>query len=1122
MNTTSSHPPEPGQHYWRSLDQLAETPEFRQWLEREFPEGASEWIDPVSRRHFLKIMSASFLLAGLGLSGCRRPEERILPFAKQPENYVHGVPEYYATSMPARGSAVPLLVKAYDGRPIKIEGNPDHPDGNGGTDTFAQASILNLYDPDRAQRFTQNGNEVLRAAALDFLATTARQFAANGGAGVCFLQERSNSPSRARLQAVLRQKYPQARWFTYEPVDLEPAAPAAGSVAGKPLAPYFRLDQAKVILSLDCDFIGAEEDTARHSRNFAKGRKVSKPGDTMNRLYAVESLMTLTGINADHRLRVPSSQVIAVAAALAAQLLPNDPAVQDLARRAPLPAHVNPKWVSECAADLLAHKGASLVMAGHRQPPAVHLLAQLLNTALGNQGKTVLFRETSVNSGSLVELAKLLNAGQVNTLVILGGNPVYNAPADLDWANTQRKAKTVIRLGYYEDETFAASTWHLPMAHYLESWGDARTGDGTLVSVQPLIAPLFGGLTELEVLARLGGLESANPYDLTRDTFKAIAGADGFEDKWRKFLHDGFLPGAGFKPVEARFSPEQAAGVLNAAVVSPSPGKDNLEVVFHRDYRMDDGRYNNNGWLQELPDPITKATWDGLVLISRKTAEELGVQNQDVVEIELGGRKVQGPIWIQPGLADYSLGLALGYGRLSSDAGGAGRVGHGVGLYNAYQLRTTNGAHFAVGAKLRKAGPNYVLATTQEHGSMEGRPIVREANWQEYRQHPRFARNMDLEAHWKDMPKASPTPAQKEIYGDQQPLPKMIYEHPYRAQERRGEQVGVALGPFFMSHLHQWGMSIDLSSCVGCSACVLACQSENNIPIVGKDQVKRHRVMHWLRIDRYYSGASDKAPKEQIDDPQVVTMPMLCQHCENAPCENVCPVNATVHDEEGLNVMAYNRCVGTRYCSNNCPYKVRRFNFLDYNRRSLAQLKGPLYPSPITSKTGGEWNLARWWNDPFDYHTRPEDEWELLKLVKNPDVTVRMRGVMEKCTFCVQRIEQAKIAQKVKAGQSGDVQVRDGAFTTACAQACPTEAIVFGNVLDQNSRVSQLKRQERDYAVLRFLDTRPRITYLARIRNPNPRMPDYHPIPLNLEEYIQQQGSPFEGHGGPEAKEGGK
>jgi molybdopterin-containing oxidoreductase family iron-sulfur binding subunit len=1077
MKMTSAPGSEPvsGRTYWRSLDELAETAEFRQWVEREFPEGASEWSDPVSRRHFTKIMSASFLLAGLGFAGggCRRPVEKLEPFGKMPENYVHGVPQFYATAMPTQTSAIPLVAKSNDGRPTKVEGNALHPDSNGGTDRFAQASILNLYDPDRAIRFTSHKQNASMEGALDFLSQLSRQAQANGGQGLSFLLERNNSPSRLRLQKLLSAKLPQARWYCYEPVDLDIHRRAASQAFGQSVRPQYQFDKADVVVSLDCDFLGSEEDVQNHIRRFSNRRVMEKPTDSLNRLYVVESLMSVTGFNADHRLRVPSSSVLQFAGALASEILKQS-AISGLEKLGK-PSGADGKWIAECAQDLLQNRGKSLVVAGHRQPLAVHLLAHAINSALENMGKTVVFHQTvEPLERGIAELARALNAGQVETLLMLGGNPVYTAPADLDWANTQRKAKMVARLAYYEDETFAQCDWHFPAAHFLESWGDARTGDGTLVPIQPLIAPLFGGLTELEVLARIAGVAVTEPYSIVRETFaELISGAD-LEATWRKFLHDGFLQNSAAKPVDVQLNSGAVSESL-ASVKFEAPTKDKLELVFHRDYSVDDGRYTNNGWLQELPDPITKMVWDNAVLISRKTAAELGVKSTDVVEIQLGGHSVRGPIWVQPGFADYSLGLALGYGRAKT-----GRVGAGTG-FNAYALRPAEAPNVVVGATLRSVNQTYPLSCTQDHWSMEGRPIIREADLEQYRQKPRFAKNMEVEESETLTP---------------------MYPNPFDQLKQKG--------------IHQWGMSIDLNRCVGCSACMLACQSENNVPIVGKEQVKRGREMHWLRIDRYYAGrplAKNGDPQasenffdtfhgdnEQqfetwIDNPQVVTQPMLCQHCESAPCENVCPVNATSHDQEGLNVMTYNRCVGTRYCSNNCPYKVRRFNYFDYNKRPIGQF----------------------YLGPFGH--RKDDEWDLMKMIKNPDVTVRMRGVMEKCTYCLQRIEQAKIAQKTKAGASGDVVVPTDSFTTACAQACPAGAIVFGNLNDPESRVSKLKQLDRDYSVLEALLTKPRTTYLARIRNPNPKMPDYSEGPLSLREYEQKMGNPFKEEGAPAGAE---
>jgi MoCo/4Fe-4S cofactor protein with predicted Tat translocation signal len=1047
-----------GHKYWRSLDQLADTPEFRQWVEREFPSGASELTDPVTRRDFVKIMSASFLLAGVGLTGCRKPEEHIYPFSKMPEGYVHGVPQYYATAMPTRGSAIPLLAKSNDGRPTKVEGNPNHPDSNGGTDRFAQASVLNLYDPDRASRFLKQGNAAKREEALDFLSETARKFQANGGEGLHFLLERSSSPSRSRLQKLISEKYPRAKWCVYEPIDFDIQRQAAALVFGKQVTPYYKLDEAEVIVSLDCDFIGAEQDAHINIRRFAKGRKITKSTDTMSRLYAVESLMTLTGANADHRLRVPPSAVAAVAARFGTEILKNQNDFITALQLLTNSVKDQEKWIVECAKDLLAHPGKSLVLAGHRQPLAVHAMVNALNNALGNVGKTVVFHDApAAVETAISDLAQSLNANQVDTLVIVGGNPAYDAPADLDWTNIQKKAKTTLRLGYHEDETAALSTWHLPLTHYLESWGDARTSDGTLVSIQPLIEPLFGGLTEIEVLGRLAGLEKPSAYDIVRETFKGIGGEG--DEVWKKFLHDGFLANSAAQPVTVQFNSAAAVTAIGrlAPPAAATLGRDNLEVIFHRDYSVDDGRYNNNGWLQELPDPITKMVWENVILVSVKTAEDLSLVVKDHennkllvpwVKLQLAGREVEGPVWIQPGQADNTVGLALGYGRKKT-----GRIGLNSG-YDAYRLRTAAAPHFAVGGKLTAVGRSYQIACTQNHWSMEGRPIIREANLEQYKKDANFVKGMN----------APHSPSEAPMY-------------PNPLDEFKGK-----------AH-HQWGMAIDLNACVGCSACMIACQSENNIPIVGKDQVTKGRELHWIRIDRYYSG--------KISDPQVVSQPMLCQHCEAAPCESVCPVNATVHDNEGLNVMVYNRCVGTRYCSNNCPYKVRRFNYFDYNKRPLDKL----YYGPLRK--------------------RPSEELEIIQLAKNPDVTVRMRGVMEKCTFCVQRIEQAKISQKVKAGASGNVIVPTDSFTTACAQACPAGAIVFGNIADPKSSVVEWKARDRNYTVLDFLATKPRLTYLAKVRNPNPAVPDdYTTMPGSFSEFTEKNGSHEAPHGAHQAPHG--
>jgi MoCo/4Fe-4S cofactor protein with predicted Tat translocation signal len=1080
-----------GRRYWRSLDELADTSEFKDWLHREFPAGASELEDGQTRRGFLKIMSASFALAGLGLAGagCRRPEENLEPFGKQPADYVFGEPQYFATAMPTRTGAIPLVVKSYEGRPVKVEGNALYPGSNGSTDRYAQASILNLYDPDRARHFKQDGKIVSREDALSFLDSLSKKFADNSGEGLAFLAESSTSPSRARLQRIIAQKFPKSKWFTYDAIDSGIHQRAATQAIGLSVKPAFNFDKAKVILSLDSDFLGGEDDAHNHIRKFAAGRKA---GDGMSRLYAIESLFTLTGASADHRLRVAASLIGEIAAAIGKYVEYFAQRTNSITYAIPsLPqiaiAGVDAKWIFECATDLVAAGKNALVVAGQRQPIEVHLLAHAINSALGAIGNTATFIHSDDADEYSSSDLELLNHTNVETLIILGGNPAYNLDGFPKKLGDAPKPNTVVQFGYYEDETSGISDWFFPAAHYLESWGDAITSDRTLVPIQPLIQPLFGGLMELEFLARISG-SNESAYEIVRETknppfvFAAPQGnGKSPEENWKQFLFNGFSDG-GYNSGLYKWTFNGTVPQIKAA---STPSARNLEVIFYRDAKVDDGRYSNNGWMQELPDPITKMTWDNAVLISRKTARELGVANGDIVEISLNGKTVSGPIWTQPGMADYSLGLAFGYGREK-----AGRVGTGVG-FNAYKI--FSGKYIETGATIKKTGGTYTLACTQHHWSMEGRPAVREANLAEFIKEPTFA--------------------QEKFHGVEPPVVQSLYPNPLDEAKKTA--------------LHQWGMSIDLNACVGCGTCVLACQSENNIPIVGKDQVLRGREMHWLRIDRYFttdpkrkhnpspfdfnSDENQTDEKQQfaewIDDVQAVNQPMLCQMCESAPCESVCPVNATVHDQEGLNVMAYNRCIGTRYCSNNCPYKVRRFNFLDFNKRPLTELKGTMYSTTLTHWTEDdngkkEWDLFRWLKDP-NSGMRTEDEWDLIKLSKNPDVTVRMRGVMEKCTYCTQRIEQAKISQKAKAGASDNVRLTEAAGTvpkTACQQACPAGAIVFGDVSDPESSVSKLKTLPQNYSVLGELLTKPRTTYLARIRNPNPAMPDYSD-PFSTEEY---------------------
>ena len=1064
-----------GPRYWRSLDELAGTTGFRAAMGREFPDGASS-LDGVDRRQFMKIMAASFALGGLGLAGCRRPEENILPFGKSVEGAVPGLPVYYATAMPLRRWAVPLLAETHQGRPTKLEGNPSYAPHGGASSLLAQASILDLYDPDRATAHTRGESAIGAAEVKAMLAGMGRSFEATGGAGLAFLADESSSLTRARLTRVLRAKFPKSIWAEYEPVADEPPAEAAQAVLGVPLKPIYRIGKAKRIVSIDADFLQAEAGSLYYVGEFARGRRVAGRDDPMSRLYMAESALSITGTMADHRLRLASSHMQAFAAALAAKVT-GDPAYAKAAEG----LDVAPAWIDECAADLAANRGSSLVLAGSHLPAAVHAIAYAINDALGNIGSTVEFildrRPTAL---SIKDLAGAIGRGAVKTLVILGGNPVYNAPADLDWASLQKSVPEVIRMGYYVDETSELAATHIAAAHYLESWGDARTLDGTLVAVQPMILPLFGGLTQTEVMASIAGLASTEPYKLLYDVVAAIAGGPGerAEALCRKFLHDGQLEGSALKPFPVRFN---RAGVTKylAGGGPPPVSAGALEVRFVADATVDDGRFANNGWLQECPDPITKIRWDNAILISPRLAKELkidspaslvqvarkdladfdrGRENAHIVELTIGGRKIRGPAHIQPGLANYTVVVPLGYGRAKT-----GRVGQGTG-FNGYAARESGALHVATGASIAVTGDKMFLADSQWHWSMEGRALVREANVGEFRENPSIVREIGLEAE-------SP-PA---VLG---PEPSAVSPAERATLIPRGNSLYVT--PEF-DGVHQWAMSIDLNTCIGCNACVVACQAENNIPIVGKEQVLRGRIMHWIRLDRYYSdgkadaGAFGGEGNLQIpEEPQISMQPVACMQCELAPCEMVCPVNATVHDSEGLNVMAYNRCIGTRYCANNCPYKVRRFNFFDWNMRSLDSLYlGPLGPEGMP---------------------------ELVQMVKNPEVTIRMRGVMEKCTYCVQRIERGKIEWKVKVAQEGhpgDVKVPDGTIRTACQQACPAESIVFGNILDPESGVSRAKAREQDYALLGYLNTRPRTTYLARLRNPNPRMPDYAELPLS-------------------------
>jgi molybdopterin-containing oxidoreductase family iron-sulfur binding subunit len=1070
--------------YWRGLEELADTPEFRAFVGREFPgytnlfagEGEAEG-EGFDRRRFLQLMGASLALAGLAGTGCRRPNLELLPYNRRPEEVIPGLPTYYATSIPRPEAPFPVIVESHEGRPTKIEGNPRHPfcrvepdkgedpEGRftrGGTDVFAQASILDLYNPDRSGVLKQ-GAEDRTWQEFDIAADTYfTKFLGgqeNSGEGLHFLAEEANSPALKLVRDFLKTKAPKATWHAYDPLRRENTREGARLAFGKPLAVTYRLERADVVLALDSDFLGCDEWSVPLARDFAKRRKVESPDDAdrMNRLYVVESTYTVTGAAADHRLRMPASQIAEYTTALAREVLtqlraagklPREaaPALDALTPRQP-PAGVSEKWLKVAAADLVRARGKSVILVGGRQPPAVQALGHLLNECLDNhtrnEPRPVELRPASApDTASLDELVTALRARKVDTLVIIGGNPIYDAPADLEFPRLMANVPFRIRLGLTYDETAHAcctaetdTGWYLPMTHYLEEWGDVESADGTYGPVQPLIAPLYGARSALETVARLARHPKPSPYDLVQQSFRQRTGQqDENPAPFRRFLHEGWWPDSTRKPETAALAwPAVIDQLRKLPAPTAPPSRERMEITFHPDSRLLDGRYASNGWLQELPDPITKLTWDNALLVSPRTAQELGLKTQDLVDVTLNGVTAQLAVYVLPGQADWSLAVTLGGGRSR-----VGRLAHAGGRlgFNVYPLRTSAVPHFALGVTVAKTGQTYAMATTQIHGSLEGRDIIRTFDTERFRQHVAAPRHSSGRI---------PLPLQS---------PDLAVPNPALDQKQG------------------WGMVIDLNACTACNACVVACQAENNVPIVGKGEVIRGREMHWLRVDRYFTEP-DEGAREQpgttanVDDPAVAHQLMMCVHCEQAPCEAVCPVNAAAHSPEGLNLQVYNRCVGTRYCENNCPWKVRRFNFFDYNQRPLDQLR----LGPLTEKGTSE----------------------TLKMQKNPDVTVRMRGVMEKCTYCVQRIERGKIGTKLMRVREGstDFTVPDGVITPACAQACPSGAIVFGNVKDPHSRVARVKRRNpRDYLVLGELNTKPRTSYLARVRNLNRAMTD--------------------------------
>lgn len=1100
-----------GPRYWKSLDDLAETPAFKDWIEREFPAGASE-IQGVNRRHFMKIMAASFGLAGLGMAGCRRPEKLVLPYSQQPENLIPGVPVYYTSSMPGERDNIPVIVETHTGRPTKIEGNPSFKRYGGGTDAFTQASILSLYDPDRATKSSEKGTTLTSAKVLDRLEAIRKKHNSDNGKGLVFLAEPSTSPSRMTLIKQIKQAFPEALWSEYTAIDTRASEQAAQAVFGKALSILPEFKKAKRVLSLDADFIGNADGSLGLARDFVSTRKVKSAKDAkkMSRLYSVESTLTLTGSMADHRLRLSSAQMGAFIALIGAAILKKKGVGKPLlGKLTEIGAQISigDKWIQACADDLLKHAGQSIIVAGEHLPPSVHAIVIALNEILS---APVSYLEIPVRESGIEGAVERLNAGTVETLIVLGGNPCYNAPADLNWPDAQAKAKQTIYFGSVANETSEAANSFIARSHYLESWGDGRTFDGTLVPVQPMIEPLFETFNELEILARLAGAAETDGYSVAKATFAVLGGTD-----FNKFLSDGVLEGSAYPAASVAVDFATLTAFLKPSELTVSElSVDMVEVRFTANSHTYDGRYANNGWMMECPDPITKLTWDNAILISPSLAKKLeakygirifpkpmpmnkdskffeaakgmqqinkaqfnrGKEEAVVAKLTLNGTTIEAPIHVVPGMADYTIALPLGMGRKV-----VGRVGKNVG-FDAYTLRTSDGLGYASGAKLELTDAIYQLANTQEHWSMEGRALIRENTAEGYAKNPDFANQMGVESHapanyGKDQGKSLQSKSINQYRGNS------AYDHiPFKDPAPNVNVWKDNKDEFPVPQ--QWGMAIDLNSCTSCNACVVACQSENNVPIVGKDQVLRGREMHWLRLDRYFS-AEKYNQSEVPEDVQVSFMGMMCQHCENAPCEQVCPVNATVHDSQGLNTMAYNRCVGTRYCANNCPYKVRRFNFFDWNKRQVDEFyKGPL---------------------------GAVDEPETEKMRANPNVTIRMRGVMEKCTYCTQRIESAKIEQKRLASDSGNTRVPDGDIKTACQQVCPTDAITFGDVSDKDSEVSKMKASDRNYSVLGYLNVRPRTTYLARLRNPNPKMPNTYTKPYTYSQYKKRYGADSHG-----------
>ena len=982
--------------FWRSLEEAAGTAAFQSYLHREFPDQAAELTDPETRRTFLKVMGASLALAGV--SGCAiRTPEKIIPWVKSPENVVPGRPQFFASAMTMGGLGTGILVESHQGRPTKIEGNPEHPASLGSTDIFMQAATLQLYDPDRSQVVLHEGEVGTWDDFIQTLTAEMNRVRPQKGAGLRILSETIGSPSLGSQIREFLAAYPEARWHRYDASSRDAAKAGAKLAFGEYVDPVYHFDKADVVLALDHDFLACGSPGRICDERAFAARREPRQG-VMNRLYVAESAYTNTGAAADHRLAIQANKVVDLALAIAREV-----GVEGAAPATPLAASVA-KWAAAVAKDLKAHAGKSLVLAGDGQPAYVHALAHAINAKLTNHGAdgTITFIEPIEvdpvdHIASLTELVNDIDAGKVETLIILGGNPVYTAPVDLgakpdpkkgdefrsNFARSLSKVPLSIRLGQHDDETSNGCTWHIPEAHFLETWSDTRAFDGTASIVQPLIKPLYNGRSAHEIVAAMMGQYDRQPLTVVREFWRATNPAGDYELFWRRALHSGVVENSASKPKTVTAKPVSDFGP------APRPVAGEFEVVFRLDPTIWDGRYANNGWLQELPKPITKLVWDNAAIVSLNTAERLKLKNDMIVELSYRGRMLKAPVFIIPGQADGTVVLHLGYGRWRA---GQIALDHG---FNAGELRTADAPWGAPGLKIDPTTATYGLVTTQMERNVEGRGQIRTAS---------LASISDP-------------------------------EHPKKFTTEQHEQT--SLTPLWEYDSYKWGMAIDLNTCTGCNACVIGCMAENNTPVIGKEQMGVGRNMQWMEIDTYFSASHGP---DEID---TYFQPRLCMHCENAPCELVCPVAATIHDAEGLNVMVYNRCVGTRYCGNNCPYKVRHFNYLSYTDQ--------VTPS--------------------------------LKLLNNPDVTVRSRGVMEKCTYCVQRISGARIAAKEEGRR-----IRDGEVVTACQAACPAQAITFGDLNDRDSKVSKIKDQDRNYAMLGELNVRPRTTYLARIRNFNPEL----------------------------------